>query len=162
MQTTHTQWILGIVAVIVIGGLFFWSSQSRTTPAVKNNDGTDTPTTPVAVDPNPTPTTPTTPNTASAYKDGTYLATGTYAAPSGEEHVDVSVTLSNGIITSATVTNKAVHSTSIKMQDRFIAGFSPLVIGKSIDSVQLSAVSGASLTPKGFNDAIAQIKVQAM
>jgi len=35
------------------------------------------------------------------------------------------------------------------------------VIGKNIADVQLSRVSGSSLTPEGFNNALATIKSQA-
>ena len=36
-----------------------------------------------------------------------------------------------------------------------------LVVGKKITDVKLDKVSGSSLTPKGFNDALEQIKTLA-
>lgn len=50
---------------------------------------------------------------------------------------------------------------SARFQDLFAQNYKPLVIGKNIDEVQLGKVSGSSLTPMGFNDALAKIKTQA-
>ncbi len=96
-----------------------------------------------------------------SYKDGSYDAMGTYRTPGGQEQIDVKVTLQNNLITDATVTPETTHPISLRMQNTFAANFKPLVIGKNINDVQLSAVSGSSLTPMGFNDALNQIKQQA-
>ena len=98
---------------------------------------------------------------ASAYKNGTYSATGSYMSPGGYDQLGVSVTLQNDIITAATVTNMAGDGRSSRYQNAFIGGFKPYVIGQNIASVNLTYVSGASLTPQGFNDAIQQIMTQA-
>lgn len=95
------------------------------------------------------------------YKDGTYSADGTYGTPGGQESVSLSLTLSGGMITSAQITNKANNDVSKNYQNRFSAGYKTQVIGKYIEGVQLRSVSGSSLTPKGFMDALANIEAQA-
>jgi uncharacterized protein with FMN-binding domain len=117
-----------------------------------------------------TPTTPTVPTpppaivpkqTASVYKNGTYTATGSYGSPSGEEQIAVTVTIANDVITNSSVTPMAYGGTSLRYQNAFISGYKQYVIGQNIAGINLTYVSGASLTPAGFNDALTQIKVQA-
>ena len=161
--------IAGIV-VCVVAVVIFLGEGSAPVPRVATTD-TSIPTpapTPVST---PTPVTPvTTPTppvatpvkkTVSVYKDGTYSATGLYMSPGGEDQVAVTLTLANDIITSVTVTPTAGDHTSQRYQNRFVSGYKQYVIGKNIASVNLTVVSGSSLTPIGFNTALAQIKAQA-
>lgn len=96
-----------------------------------------------------------------SYKDGTYTQDGDYVSPGGPEQLGVTITLKNDVITDANVESKATLPNSIKFQGLFISGYKPLVIGKNINEVMLTKVSGSSLAPKGFNDAIEKIKTQA-
>ncbi len=150
----NSKLVAGIVAIlVVIGGIFgFAVSKSKTaettTPVV--------PSEPVATSVPPTDTTK-----RSAYKDGTYSATGSYMSPGGADRLGVSLTLKNDIVTSLTVTNMAGDGTSDRYQDKFIGGIQTLVVGKNIDSLNVDVVSGSSLTHKGFEDAVTQIKAQA-
>lgn len=105
--------------------------------------------------------TSTAPTTRNKYEDGTYDALGSYTSPAGAEQVAVSVTLKNDIITSASFDGNSANPISQKLQGQFEAGFQAEVVGKSIDSVALTVVNGSSLTPKGFMDALAKIKVEA-
>jgi uncharacterized protein with FMN-binding domain len=98
---------------------------------------------------------------ASTYKDGTYTATGRYTAPSGAESVTVSVTIQDDVVTASTATGNATDREAREYQADFVSGYKSQVVGKSISSISLSRVSGSSLTPKGFNDALEQIKNQA-
>ena len=98
---------------------------------------------------------------ATEYKNGTYQATGTYDSPAGPESIGVSITISNDTITNSSVTLLAGDRTSQRYQQRFASSYQSLVVGQSVDSVQLGAVSGSSLTPIGFNNALATIKAQA-
>ena len=98
---------------------------------------------------------------ATEYKNGTYQATGSYDSPAGPESIGVSITISNDTITNSSVTLLAGDRTSQRYQQRFASSYQSLVVGQSVDSVQLGAVSGSSLTPIGFNNALAAIKVQA-
>jgi hypothetical protein len=47
------------------------------------------------------------------------------------------------------------------MQTDFAANYKTQVIGKKIEGLELSKISGSSLTPKGFNDALEKIRSQA-
>ncbi len=135
-----------------------------TIPTPTSNEAAASGQTPVPSNTTTTPATiaPTTPvEKKTVYKNGTYSADGEYRSPAGAESITVSLTLVNDVITDATVTPHATNKRSIQMQDAFISGFKQLVVGKNIDEVTLDKVSGSSLTPKGFNDAIAKIKVQA-
>ncbi|QQS60315.1 FMN-binding protein [Candidatus Falkowbacteria bacterium] len=96
-----------------------------------------------------------------SYKNGTYSSVGEYTSPGGTEQVGVSVTLQDDIITEVTFEAKAERPASVKFQGIFAGDYKQFVVGKKIDEVQLSKVSGSSLTPKGFNDALAKIKAQA-
>ncbi len=95
------------------------------------------------------------------YTDGTYSAIGNYNSPGGAETIGVSLVLKDDIITSATVTAQATRPQSKMFQDMFIGAFASQVVGKNIADLNLSKISGSSLTPKGFNDAVAKIKAQA-
>ena len=82
-------------------------------------------------------------------------------SPGGEDHIAVTLTIANDIVTAASVTPEAGDHTSARYQQKFISGYQGYVVGKNISSIYLTKVSGASLTPKGFNDALNQIKAQA-
>jgi hypothetical protein len=69
--------------------------------------------------------------------------------------------LQNGVITGTSATGGANDPEASQYQSQFISGYKSLVVGKSIDSVSLSRVSGSSLTSQGFNNALQQIKNQA-
>jgi uncharacterized protein with FMN-binding domain len=97
----------------------------------------------------------------SNYKDGTYSAEGKYAVHAGEEQIGVKITIKNGAITDVVVIQEAKLPMSKTMQADFAANFKPMVMGKNIDTLVLGKVSGSSLTPLGFNDAVNQIKAQA-
>lgn len=98
---------------------------------------------------------------ASLYKDGTYTQIGDYVSPGGPETIEVTVTLDNGKISDVEFVGQATRPISKEKQADFAANYKPMVIGKSIDEVNLSKVSGSSLTPKGFNDALEKIKTEA-
>lgn len=95
------------------------------------------------------------------YKDGEYSAQGEYSYHSGTESIGVSLTLKDGVVESVEVELMATSPTSKSMQEDFAANYESEVVGKSIDEINLGKISGSSLTPKGFNDAIEQIKNQA-
>lgn len=146
-----------VVALIVIvlvgavaGGAFYVMSNKDT--ATQSQEET----------PTPAPDTSSEAESSSeSFKDGTYVATGSYLSPGGEESVDVEVTLKDDAITDATVSPHPASSTSTQYQGEFVANFKPLVIGKDISEVHLSRVAGSSLTSGGFNEALDQIKSEA-
>ncbi|SMH33677.1 FMN-binding domain-containing protein [Rathayibacter oskolensis] len=97
----------------------------------------------------------------SAYADGTYDAQGSYTSPGGSETVGVSLTLEGGVVTAVTVTPESENPTGEQYQERFAGGIAGEVVGKSIDEIDVSKVSGSSLTSTGFNDAVETIKADA-
>lgn len=146
--------MLWIVAIVVIALIAFGGYKYMNKAA------------PVAVDTTTTTTTTGTtqtppPVTSSVYKDGVYSAAGIYTAPSGQESIGVSLTLAGDVVKDVSVTINATNEDSKKYQQKFVAGYKTLVVGKKISDISLSKVSGSSLTPNGFNDAIAKIEVQA-
>ena len=97
----------------------------------------------------------------SVYKDGSYTATGSYMSPGGQDQIGVTLTLANDIITDVSINPQAGDRTSSRYMARFASGYKQYVVGKNIADVNLTNVSGSSLTPIGFNDALNQIKAQA-
>lgn len=98
---------------------------------------------------------------AGGYKDGSYAADGSYSSPGGTESISVSVTIASGVVTAVTVTPKATSGNAAEYQKQFASGISSEVVGKNIDSISVSRVSGSSLTSSGFNSALETIKSEA-
>lgn len=98
---------------------------------------------------------------AGEYADGTYSATGDYQAPSGTETVEVTITLADGVISDVEVVGEATDPQAKLMQGEFIAGIDAVVVGKSLDEIQVDKVGGSSLTSGGFNAAVETIKADA-
>lgn len=96
-----------------------------------------------------------------SYKDGTYKESGTYRSPGGSETINLSVTLSGGLITATDMTAIPSTSEARDYQGRFIDAYKALVVGKKIGDVSLDRVAGSSLTSGGFNNALDQIKSDA-
>lgn len=104
----------------------------------------------------------TTSSTTSTYKDGTYTAQGSFDTPDGTEQIGVTIKLSGNNITSVSIDDSSIYSgTSFAYTERFINGINSVVVGKNIDTVNVGRISGASLTPIGFNAALDTIKGQA-
>lgn len=174
MQNSKTPKVLGaILGLAVVGGLVAWALGYGKTPDSAPETTTSTPdgassTAPAAVPTAPSTSTPqggtqtgTGTPSASGYRDGTYAADGTYRSPAGSEKVTVGLTIRDGVVTDATFKGEATNPASKNLQAAFAAGYKAQVIGKSVDSISLGVVNGASLTPKGFMDALARIKVEA-
>ena len=97
-----------------------------------------------------------------SYADGTYTADGSYQAPSGTESITVELTLADDTITDITVTPHATDPTAKGMQANFASGIADQVVGQDIDELNVTRVSGSSLTSGGFKIAIAAIKEDAL
>lgn len=96
-----------------------------------------------------------------AFRSGSYTATGNYRSPGGSQHIKVQLTLAGDVITAAEVRPGAIDNQSSQYQQQFIAGYRSQVVGRKINTVKLSRVSGSSLTSQGFNEALARIEAQA-
>lgn len=134
-----------------------------TTPAATTGTTTSTTTgtttTPATTTPATTTTTPAA--TASSYMNGTYTAVGQYGTPEGQQSITVTLTVSGDVVTVATVTPAATGEDSGEWQAKFIKGVQAQVVGKKLASLHLTNVSGSSLTPIGFNNAVSDIQNQA-
>jgi len=98
---------------------------------------------------------------AGPYTDGTYTESADYQAPSGTETVDVTITLVDDVITAVDVTGHASDPQAKVHQGEFASGIAAVVVGKSIDEIQVDKVGGSSLTSGGFNAAVELIKADA-
>lgn len=96
------------------------------------------------------------------YTDGDYAASGSYQSPGGTETVTVTLTLSDDIVTALEVVGEGDNPDSQRYQGEFIDGIQAEVVGKNIDELEVDRVAGSSLTSGGFNDAIEQIKADAL
>ncbi len=97
-----------------------------------------------------------------SYKAGEYSATGDYESPDGAQQIVIKLTIqSDGTITDTSASERADGRESAEYQERFISGYKSQVVGKDIDSLTLNSVSGSSLTPQGFNDALDKIREEA-
>ncbi|MET0447233.1 MAG: FMN-binding protein [Aeromicrobium sp.] len=96
------------------------------------------------------------------YADGTYEASGSYQSPNGTESVDVTITLEGDVITDVEVVGHGESPDSKRYQGEFIDGIADEVVGVDIDDISVDRVGGSSLTSGGFNQAVADIKEQAV
>ena len=99
---------------------------------------------------------------ATTYTPGDYSAEGSYQTPGGQQSVEVEVTLAeDGTISAVTVTPQADGGNSEQFQKKFAGGIADEAVGTKIDDLDVSKVSGSSLTSGGFNAAIDEIKDEA-
>jgi uncharacterized protein with FMN-binding domain len=98
---------------------------------------------------------------SAVFEDGTYTASSSYTTPGGSETVDVTLVIKDNIVTDSSVQQTPNDPEAAQYQAEFRQNYKPLVIGKRISDINLSRVSGSSLTSRGFNDAVEQIKNQA-
>ena len=95
------------------------------------------------------------------YSDGEYTATGEYQSPGGPESVTVTLTLADNVVTAVEVTGSGSTPNAKRFQGEFIENIAGVVVGKPIESLNVSKVAGSSLTSGGFNDALDQIRDDA-
>lgn len=97
----------------------------------------------------------------SSYIDGTYTAIASYFTPKRVKHeISATLTVRNDIITSADVQYDG-ESAKTPSHQGFDGAYRPLLLGVSVDNLDLSRVGGASLTTTAFNEALADIKSDA-
>jgi hypothetical protein len=157
-------YIIAVIAIVILG-VGFTLLQSRDETITTTEVATETP---VQELPAPTSVTPETAGTnnvpqpsALDYADGTYKTQVTYQTPARAEYLmDVSLTVSNDFVTTA----KIVYSNGAEKDPnaaKFEAAYKTEVIGKDIDTLNLSRIGGASLTTAAFNNALVSIKADA-
>lgn len=96
-----------------------------------------------------------------SFKDGSYTARGEYTSPGGLSAVDVTVTLKGDTVTAVKVVPKAENPTAKGYEAQFASGVGPKVVGKKLTELDVTKVSGSSLTSQGFDRAIEDIQKQA-
>lgn len=149
--------IAGLVVVCSGVAVYLLSSPA---PQDQNQEATNVATQQELQPTRPIPAAP--PAAVAAYKKGTYTADGTYQSPAGLDVMGVSITLDeSGVITDTAIQVKAENPFSQKWQGTFAENYKQYVVGKKIGDVSMSKISGSSLTPKGFNEALEKIKKQA-
>lgn len=142
--------VIAALIVIAIAGVFALQPQQSTQMTSEAKTVTPTPTSmeEIVVD-------------EESYKDGTYEVVGNYVSPGGPREINVTITLEDGVVTGSTFEGLATDAPSKRFQGEFAEGYEEMVIGKNIDEISLTKVSGSSLTPKGFNDALEKVKAEA-
>jgi uncharacterized protein with FMN-binding domain len=101
-------------------------------------------------------------DTSASYADGSYQANGSYTSPNGSENIIVAVTLEDDIVTEVEVTTNPNNATTEFYQSAFAEGIAAEAVGVDIDLLDVTRVSGSSLTSGGFREAIASIKADAL
>lgn len=100
--------------------------------------------------------------TSGSYTAGDYSAEGSYQTPGGTQSVVVDLTLEeDGTVSAVTVEPQADGGNSEQFQTKFAGGIADEVVGVKIDDLDVSKVSGSSLTSGGFNAAVDEIKAEA-
>ncbi len=145
------------------------SDPSSVTTPVTENTNTPTETTPspapaentkpaVVSTPKPAETAPT---VAYDYKNGTYTSKITYNVPDHKTYtMDVTLTIDKDKVTSSNIVYSS-NASGDGNTKKFNNAYSSQVIGKDVDSINLSRVGGASLTTNAFNNAIEAVKADA-
>lgn len=151
-----------VVLVAAVYGFYSYSGKGKdSVNQVVNNQVVNNTVTGTTVT-TPTPTaTPTAVVKLNMFKDGTYSSNGKYNSPAGPEEIGVTVSVKGDVITDATVKVLATNPASKNWQTKVSEGIKSVVVGKKLTDVVLDKVSGSSLTPKGWNDAVAKIQKQA-
>jgi hypothetical protein len=149
--------IIVIVLLVVAGTAAIVLTNNQTSTDSSSNTASDLPTTA----PSSSTDEGTTSSSSDTFTNGTYSSTGSYQTPGGQESIGVKVTLTDGVITDASVTQMGETGEAKQFQAQFASGFKSQVVGKKVSDVKLSRVAGSSLTPNGFNSALSEIQKQA-
>ena len=102
--------------------------------------------------------------TAGPYADGTFSASEAYGPVDDlidDDSLDVSLTLSGGVITDVKVSGHASTGTSKEHIQNFVGSIDAAVVGHSIEDAHVQALAGASKTSNAFNDAVDAIAAQS-
>jgi hypothetical protein len=151
-----------VVVVIVIAGGSYWFSGRSSTPEGSETEIARIETeAPVAIE--EVPELASDDNSAEAIASALpYTASVSYLTPSRTSH-DMEVTLiinSNGIVEDASIVYDNGDGFSNGHQERFDNNYRSLVVGQSLETIDLATVAGASLTTEAFNEAVAKVRAE--
>lgn len=163
-KNTATKAVIGITIVVVIallGVVGAKFSQGDDEQISKNADNTLNETTSSATAQTNANSTINQSSNTDTYKDGTYAKTVNYQSPGGIESISVTITVSGGTVSNATISQEANNRDSEEYQSSFRKNYQSKVVGKKLSELNLSIVSGASLTTEAFNDGLNDVRSQA-
>lgn len=99
---------------------------------------------------------------ANEFANGSYTASASYNTPAGAHNLSVTLNVENDQVVWVQASSDGKHPESQEYTERFLGGLDARVVGVPLaDLGRLGAVNGASLTPKGFDAALEQIRSQA-
>lgn len=156
MEQSKTK-LVGVIAIalLVVGGTGAAVILNRQDESPSSTETSST------VESTPSTSTPSSNSgTSDTYADGDYTASGSYRTPGGIESVDVSLSLAGSEITDVDVQGSG-SGDSARYQSMFREKIADIVVGKNIDEIDVSRVSGSSLTSTGFNEAVETIRQEA-
>lgn len=152
----HGSALAGIAGTLLLAGCAAEASSAETTKDTTPPQSTAT-ATPSAT----SGSSSSTGGSGAVYKDGTYTADGSYQTPETVEKISVSITVHDDAVTAVEVTGDPQAAETKHYQGQFIGGISAQVVGKKLDDISVSRVSGSSLTSKGFTQALDEIRTEA-
>lgn len=156
--------VVTLVIIVLIAAISYYelhadddTSSAQTSPATSQQSVSNSTSTTDSSSQSSTST----PTSSSSYADGTYTASSSYYVPHGVETIKVTLTVSGGVVTDSSIVNSEGDRESARYQEEFTSAYKSQVVGKSLGSIHLSYVAGASDTTQGFNDALDAIISQA-
>lgn len=102
--------------------------------------------------------------TGGPYADGRYTSSQTYGVVDDlleQDSIDVTVTLTDGIVTDLEVVGHPFAERSKEYMQDFVNEVNAQVVGHSVEDAHVTALAGASKTSDAFNEAIDAIAAQA-
>jgi len=154
IRTNVPQSVRKASALVGVAGLFVLAGCSSAADAETSGSSTDTGSSSSSTDTGSS-------SSETTYTDGTYTADGSYQTPETVESISVTLTIADGVVKDVEVTGDPQAPETKEYQSKFIGGIADEVVGVSLDDLNVSRVSGSSLTSNGFNAAVESIKEQA-
>ncbi|MCA9346461.1 hypothetical protein KC960_03140 [Candidatus Saccharibacteria bacterium] len=96
------------------------------------------------------------------YKDGTYTKTIDYRVPNGTNSLTVTMVVTNGAVDSVKTTSNYTDYESKYYISGFENSINTAVKGKKLSSLSIGRIGGASLTSNAFNNAVKNIRTDAV
>ena len=93
-----------------------------------------------------------------SFEDGSFETTTTYISPGGPAEMNIALTLEGDVVQSISVTSLEGNPTSQDYKERFANEVISFVTGVNLDEADVDTIAGASLTSRGFNEALDVIR----
>jgi len=150
---------LAMMLLLVISACSGPEATTNPTPATPPSSTTP----PAAPTPTPQATTETQATTTPVViADGTYTTKGNYRSPAQSEDVEFTFTIKDNTVEGVELSKGSTIPMSQKYQGLFTEGIKKEIIGKKLSEIgTFDRVNGSSLTSKGFNQAMTELKQKA-